>query len=403
VALLCLSLLVGLAFLLSRFSYAVFVWTTFVVLAAVLAAAAASAWREWIPRRSASIVIDHRAQLEDRLATLTASPPEGSRLWGYLLSDNLRLLPRWTPEQMVPHAIPRTLWLLVLSILLTLGVLRWAGVGATGVESAANPENGEQEAGPQAAEDRSSGEASGGEGSLSILSALPEKIREAILGSAAQNSAQNAEARGDGRLAGGRPAAQGVDGPIAPGRDDRAGQGLPRQGKGEKGSPSGEPPPQASDTSASDPRRGSEQKQTGQVPELAFGDSPKALPPVESGRPRDTTRRPSQSRDGRLAGKGGGAQGAGSGGDRQGLMGPPDAEGKATGSFPLDLTGARSQMSGSEEGDADFSARPASDLAADQRLDDAIRRAQVPPEYEQIIQRIFSHADTTEESELGTR
>jgi hypothetical protein len=84
-------------------------------------------------------------------------------------------------------------------------------------------------------------------------------------------------------------------------------------------------------------------------------------------------------------------------------MGPPDAEGKATGSFPLDLTGARSQMSGSEEGDADFSARPASDLAADQRLDDAIRRAQVPPEYEQIIQRIFSHADTTEESELGTR
>jgi hypothetical protein len=36
---------------------------------------------------------------------------------------------------------------------------------------------------------------------------------------------------------------------------------------------------------------------------------------------------------------------------------------------------------------------PSSRLSEDQRLDDAVRRAQVPVEYEAIVQRIFNRGD----------
>ncbi|MGH7818963.1 MAG: hypothetical protein ACREQ9_04245, partial [Candidatus Binatia bacterium] len=77
---------------------------------------------------------------------------------------------------------------------------------------------------------------------------------------------------------------------------------------------------------------------------------------------------------------------------------------RATGSFDLDLAGQRVEGRNRGGEDEPAGARPAADVTANQHLDDAIRRAQVPPEYEQIIQRMFSRADgAVEGADLGAR
>ena len=107
---------------------------------------------------------------------------------------------------------------------------------------------------------------------------------------------------------------------------------------------------------------------------------------MESGRAKN----PAHAPQAKAGGSGNGGAGAGSGGDREGLYGERPASGKATGSFALDLDAMRSAQPAKEgENDSPTSA-PSSRLADDQRLDDAIRRAQVPVEYEKIVERIFN-------------
>ena len=107
---------------------------------------------------------------------------------------------------------------------------------------------------------------------------------------------------------------------------------------------------------------------------------------MESGRAKN----PAHAPQAKAGGSGNGGAGAGSGGDREGLYGERQASGKATGSFALDLDAMRSAQPAKEgENDSPTSA-PSSRLADDQRLDDAIRRAQVPVEYEKIVERIFN-------------
>ena len=111
---------------------------------------------------------------------------------------------------------------------------------------------------------------------------------------------------------------------------------------------------------------------------------------MESGRAKNPARAPQT----KAGGSGNGGAGAGSGGDKEGLYGERQAAGKATGSFALDLDAMRSAQPTKESGDDSPSAAPPSRLADDQRLDDAIRRAQVPVEYEKIVQRIFNRGAT---------
>ena len=92
----------------------------------------------------------------------------------------------------------------------------------------------------------------------------------------------------------------------------------------------------------------------------------------------------------KVGGSGNGGAGAGSGGDKDGLYGERQASGKAAGSFALDLEAMRSPQPSKEGADDSQNPAPSSRLADDQRLDDAIRRAQVPVEYEKIVQRIFN-------------
>jgi hypothetical protein len=94
-------------------------------------------------------------------------------------------------------------------------------------------------------------------------------------------------------------------------------------------------------------------------------------------------------------GSGSGGAGAGSGSDKDGLFGERQEPGKTTGSFALNLEALRSGEP-SRDGQDDSAAPPVSRLAEDQRLDDAVRRAQVPVEYEAIVQRLFNRATETQ-------
>jgi hypothetical protein len=94
-------------------------------------------------------------------------------------------------------------------------------------------------------------------------------------------------------------------------------------------------------------------------------------------------------------GSGSGGAGAGSGSDRDGLLGERHEPSQATRSFALNLDALRSGEP-STDGENHSPAPPASRLAEDQRLDDAVRRAQVPVEYEPIVQRLFNRAAESE-------
>lgn len=390
-ALTAICLLVGLAFFLPLALYAAVVWGAVAAFAGLGAITAIRVRQEWIPKRRASIFIDHRAGLEDRLATLAACPNRHSRLWGVLLRDNLRILPRWTPRALVPRAVPRNLWFPLVALLVMLGLFRQVQrepTVATTVPEAAETEGlFVSEAHPT---DRGEVESTE-EGAFTFLSALPEKLREAILRSAAREAGQGI---GEGQHAGSRSGEEagtaehrrGSEGGDPRSGQTYAAQGMP-EGDASVGAESGEAPGKTAQRSVAGGNRLAALQR-----EPARGDGPKPLPRVETGRPRESARRP-LSKSGRTAGKGGGSQGAGRGGDRPGLFGPPDLEGPVPGSFSVDLAGARGRSAGDREGELDFAGRPASDLASEQGLDDAIRRAQIPPEYERIVQKIFSRSD----------
>lgn len=392
-SLLTFALLVGLAFVLSQTHYALGTWVAVSFLAVVVLACVRNARRTWMPKRDVALRIDRRAQLQDRLATLVAAPTlaRRSKLWDVLLRENLQLLPRWEPRRLQPRTTPRSIWFFVLSLViagLTTQVLPRRGsggappLGGLGDAPPSEAVSGDDEGAP--ADDPSAP-------AWSLWSDLPEDLRQAILGSRAiRNYAGNIPQktqpldrdRGAFAIAGSRMASNG--GPVRSVPADADNARFAGQGKASK------QPPAA-------PGTGHESVNPGQAgaPPI-HGDAPKTLGGLESGRPRtaaSTSRPPTAKSDG---GSGSGGAGAGAGGDKDGLFGERQAPSKPSGSFALNLDALRSGES-SKDGEEDAPPSPAvSRLAEDQRLDDAVRRAQVPVEYEAIVQRLFNRAPDTQ-------
>ncbi|MGH7858004.1 MAG: hypothetical protein ACREQY_11805, partial [Candidatus Binatia bacterium] len=141
-AALVFTALVPLALVLSRRGYTAAVWCSLAALLALSALLLRRARRRWIPAATAAVSIDRRAGLEERLSTLAGAPPERSRLWGLLVSQNLRLLPRWEPATMVPRVVPRSAWLFLLALLLAVTVFRWTATTAAGIRGGSAPGEG---------------------------------------------------------------------------------------------------------------------------------------------------------------------------------------------------------------------------------------------------------------------
>jgi len=385
-ALLGICALVLLAFELSRADYAMTTWLIVTVFAILAAMTARAARRRWLPRGEATVRIDHQAGLEDRLATLAAAPDGArtSRLWEFLLHENLRLLPRWEPRRFQPRAAPRSAWFFAACALVTLIVLpRALRTAADG----ARPERGATERAAESdGEEQAAGAGSQETAGSSVWSDLPETLRQAILGNQSSHNF-------DGSIP-----QKTVPLDRDPGGPAIAGKGLPNKGPvrsapatadAARSAGQGTTPPAAAPVNPAKPPSGAGAPSS----QIARGDRPKALERIESGRERPSAQtRPGQGK----GGSGSGGAGAGSGGDKEGLYGERQAVGRAAGSFMLDLDAARSMETTKEGEGGELPLPPSARLSEDQRLDDAVRRAQVPVDYETIVQRMFNRGESAD-------
>ena len=281
----------------------------------------------------------------------------------------------------MPRMLPRSVWFFVGALGLASLVL-WR---LPDVSSAKPVDRSAREHRPPAAEpvpdeqapedaDRGDDEAD------SRWAALPEALRQAILG--VQSSRNYAGA---------------IPRKTLPVEDDKGGPAIVGSRIGNDGPTRSVPArpdtmrlaghPQAPRNSLPPPNARAIPDEAGRPSAPAHGDAPKAFSP-------DATKLHEQLAKslgkGSPTGVGGGSPGAGTGGDKSGLFGERQARGTAAGSFALDLDallGGRPDQNGEDE---DSGLRPQTELSADQRLDDAVRRAQVPTAYEKIVQRIFS-------------
>jgi hypothetical protein len=380
-AILSLCVLVILAFVLSARGYAWATWLIFAVVAATIAVHLRRVRRSWVPGADAALVIDHRVGLEDRLATLATADAAArrSRLWSFLIRENLRLLPRWEPRRLAPRSLPMSIWYFICSLLLAALVsyrIPRPGLPTPFGESAERPaatQSGESDA-------RSTEQAAGrSEESSRSWTDLPERLRQAILGPQAS-----------------RTFAGSIPPKTAPVTDEKGGPAIVGSRIDNSGPVRSAPataetmrlasPPSAGRSTLPPP--GSHQQvargQAEPSAELARGDLPKTLP-LKPGKLRGD--RPKS-----LAKGSGGGGGAGTGGDKEGLFGERQAGGRAAGSFALDLDALRGGQSNQEGEDSERGARLETTLSSEQRLDDAVRRAQVPAEYEKIVRRIFNRS-----------
>jgi len=397
-ALMAGSALIVLAFALSRIPYAITVWVAFAVTLLLWHRSVVAARGAWIRRSRAAASIDGRAGLEERLTTFAARESCGSRLWPLLLEQNLRLLPRWTPKTLVPRVVPRSIWMLAIAAGVSLACLLWSGIldsdrSIGGEQARADaPANADESGGE--GEELASGADGEGESSLAeLLTSIPDALRERILGSGDAKNADQATIA------------------VAKRGDSPSGSGAIRPGEANSPPPGGTAPTMRGLTGKdakpvggpTDPRNASRSEIGKGAPPAnmkppAKGDHAKTLQRVEAGRPR-----PSKQDAPSEQAKGGGGRGAsgGTGGDGEGLFGPAEAGRKAQAVFELDLAGESAEGAGPDR-DGSLAAPPSTSLAAEQRLDDAIRRAQVPAEYEPIVQRFFRRGES-EEAAVGTR
>jgi hypothetical protein len=358
-------------------------------LAVVLVVSLRNAQRRWMPKSDVALRIDRRAQLQDRLATLASAPVAARRspLWDVLLHENLGLLPRWEPRRFQPRATPRSVWFFLASFVVALLAARELPHRGPLGEAPAGAVNEAPTAESEPPGDETSPEDGAGAPGWSLWSDLPEDLRQAILGSRAtrnypgnipQKTQPLDRERGGPAIAGSRMASNG--GPVRSAPADPDAARFAGQGK------AGKQPPAAPGTG----RESANPGQAGAAP--IHGDAPKTLDGIESGRPRNPTSTSRANANKNPGGSGSGGSGAGSGGDKDGLFGERQEPGKATGSFALNLDAMRSSESSKEGEDESPATPPVSRLAEDQRLDDAVRRAQVPVEYEAIVQRLFNRA-----------
>jgi len=90
-----------------------------VLLLAVALACVSYAWRHWSNVRTVAHLVDERAQLTDRLATLVDLHlrPRASRLAPVLVAQTLALGARWQAQRIVPRRVARSAFLLLAALL----------------------------------------------------------------------------------------------------------------------------------------------------------------------------------------------------------------------------------------------------------------------------------------------
>ncbi len=400
-----------------RASAPVFRITAWVGAALALVAAAVCATyarRNWWDIARTAHLADARGQLTDRLATLVdlRLRPRPSRLAPILVAQTLALSPRWQAARIAPRRIPHSVFAPVAALLLLAGTLfierhsppppppgptnpqRFAADAAAPPVPLSNANGGGAEhAGSQsglAAEGNlpPSARSAGVEGEASaanqpsadvgvplestqagqsLTDRLQKKIQHAFNPDAAEPPTQVASRMGN------RPGEGGTE----------------RSGQRERGAEQGRHGEQRNPSTSEQTKDGTEQKRASgsQKP----GPQGNARPDA----PQDFS---------------GSAPGAGSGSNPQGLM-APDAAGSAAGAvteseakrFKLTITSflrpvqSPSRNRAPHPGERTAALAPGApvpgadpELSEHQIADDALRKADIPPEYEDLVRRVYS-------------
>lgn len=403
--LLAAALLIILGLRASASVFRIAAWGSTLVVIGAGAACVVQARRHWLDARATAHLVDERGQLTDRLATLVdlRLRPRPSRLAPVLVAQTLALGPRWQAQRIAPRRIPRSA-LLVIASLLALGA-------TTLVERPTSPPVSPAAASPSAAPVAYSG---------------PGSVRPSSAGGATTTDSTARE--GGSQLRSDLP----------PGEDSGSGPSANIDQGGPSDTAAGSPAPQDGSASLTDRlQQAIHHTFRGETPdsqdELASrsgtsGDEGRAQQNHDaqrhsgaemSGKASDSDHEKghdrSQSGSGAAQREGGSdaprnfegsSPSAGEGSSPQGLM-QPNAGNLAAGDggskrFKLMITSfihtveqRDTQPRGTETragsaGPAEGESGGGMALNDRQLTDDALRKAEIPPEYEDLVRRVFS-------------
>lgn len=383
--------------------------------------------RRWLDIAAVARLADRRGELMDRLTTLIdlRARPRPSRLAPILIAQVLALSARWHPRRIAPRRVPRSVFLLIASLVVLCGAafLERRGPEPSAAAAAGAPRTaslrgsisvarlsasddgiGAQLAGtapsrdgaevPSAKGSRPTGQARepgrapigaahrsgdlpGSDAAQTSLTALPDRLQQAIRRAFDGHKAD----RPDELASRSSSSAANSEGHKAAGR---AGQGKHRQNSTRR--TEGEVKPETDAKGAQAGRRGSKQPRHG-----------------NGGARRDSNAVPNPKFEGTSP-----AAGDGSSPGALANSKLPSATGSGTGpkTFKLTITsflqamvpqgrrpsGNAKRGSGSGPGGVGVGSQVA--LNERQLNDDAVRKAEIPPEYEDIVRRVYSSRAT---------
>ena len=426
------ALFTFLAFSLSSFWFTLAAWPLFALAGFVCFRFLRQGVADWTNINTAARRIDLQAGLKQRLSTLTAqimantpNRPPASRLWTYLLRDNMDRLAMWEIKKVAPRRMPWSVLPLLAALLLAFFVASIpllspasepAPFSLTNLELVTSelseragqlvderlsvlPEDptaptpdplpfGEtlsQQADSQANLQNPHNQGEGKEGlgqELLDLAALPEDIQQALR-TALQGLQESLEPHDS------QPAGDAAEGRLALNDEQQAEPGLQSQQR------EGETTRQAVGTGQAghDAEQASQGRGSSTPPEQGSGLQKLKQARLDRRRTAGAfqSANPQLPRRGGQAGRGG--SGAGTGTDPR-LYGNQANLGAAAQTFSLSLDASFEKSRTGREIVKDEGGgvimKSTSQLSANQALDDAIRNAQIPPEYEHIVKRLFS-------------
>ena len=410
---LSVSVLVGAALVVLglRSSTAVFAlaaWTGAALSISTWAGCAVYARRRWVDLTAAARLADRRAQLTDRLTTLAdlRQRPRPARLAPLLVAQTLALGDRWRVDGIAPRRLPRTAFILLASIL-TLAAATWLApepppaarpqrtvAGAPAMLDAAATQN----VPPPGAGDPTHGEATTASGPVQLSEMLPgQRDLSQPGGLAAPLPPNNAQPDETAPLS--NRLQQAIRRAFHPAAVDQPPELAARSDNGSRNPDD----PNDGRRSAGDTQHRNP-GQTGQAAKEAGNEAGRPQRPDPS-QPSDPSQRadanpPDQNFDGA-------SPPAGSGSSPSGLMDPRAASANPLGpaapkTFKLTITSflrsteqhpAEPRRHGKRTGGnapADVTAASTASLSEQQLNDDALRKAEIPPEYEDIVRRVYS-------------
>jgi hypothetical protein len=425
------ALLILGAFTLSSWLFTLIAWPLLALLAFLLLFFLRRGVVGWTDLNAAARRIDARAGLKERLSTLIAQltagiigKPPPSSLWPHLLADNTDHLPEWEVKKIAPRRVPWSFLPFLASLLLALFVAlvpllspsselnpfslgnlqevlsdlpdragqvvedkmsllpnapdRWGGSSMFN-DGGKGEQKGEQEGQAQA---------EGRERELRSLASLPEELQKAIRQALQGLQDKGQENQGTTPPPDNRLALRPSDEQKQPNFATEA-QNLPKgkeqqtSGRGGQGSESKGGSPFGAGGNAQAPDQGSGMQRL----DRARLDRKNARGQFQP----DSPQVPGSEGE-----AGAGGPGAGSGTDPR-LFGNPADLGSGAHTFQLALDSTHEKGEGSETEDKDGGGvveKSTKNLSQRQSLDDAIRKAQVPPEYEEIVKRLFSRGES---------